>query len=190
MSEGPTGALDFNELYEPPTDLVVMRVSPDAARILLSIYNRLGQPETTELDEADRMSLALDVLCNSYDTANSAAEQGEESKPYSAEEIAAALANVNSPDISTDFAPPLGAGAGGKVFTTFEALLEMHPNVTILKEAADITLPEVAREAAEVVLNNFPQSEWESDNCKKMYAQTLTLMRNRINFESNSEKSG
>ena len=152
----------------------IIDLSDDARIILLSVADRLGlPPDLTNEDE--QISMAIEALANSVDTAMEVAVM-DDGKPLQMQEALNAILN---PHIGTEFVQPSTAAFIEKEALSWDDIVKLLPTIE-----ADEPCDEVTRQALCIVFNQISQDEWSSEHAEKMVDQTIAILRRREELAS------
>ena len=155
-----------------------INISDDVRSILLNVADRLGLPPDIEEDE--QLSIAIDAIANSIDTAMEVATSAE-GTPLQMQD---ALEAVLNPHIGTVFVQPTTAAKAERTLLSWEDIVAiMKEDNKTLGLYNDNTLVDQydapSKEAICLIFNQLPQDEWSSEHAEKMIDQTIAILRGR-----------
>lgn len=147
-------------------------MTPLVEDILLEVAKTLRLP--SEMPQVEQLEIALDRLCESYDSALPADEDAPAGEPLTAEAIQAALKLISNPDISSTYAAPptVTSELDSDEWLDFDQLFSANPDNFMLSRVEKLGEP-IAKRAAELVFNNLNTNLW---NDKEVVEKCMTQM--------------
>lgn len=145
-------------------------------QLLLEIYEQIHKGDGPELNEQECCEIALDILLNSYESIQDDAQRPiEKGKPIDATTMRAALEQVTSPNLSTEFEQPnnvvpVSTRTPSRPFAEFKK--EVPENKYILLAEGD----ELMEQAVSMVLSQIPKDQWDLDANKHLLRRALEIL--------------
>ena len=143
--------------------------------ILLGVFHKAYPLQRGNLTDEEMLELAIDALVMSYDSSNPEEPMVEDRELTGQPkiEVEDALKSILSPDISTEFTQPVGAGSaivGDKLtFDDISRLDSQHPSVL----AADTPIKQLA---IATVFNALPFEDWRSTKALELITKTEEML--------------
>lgn len=157
-------------------------LSETAEATLKAIAGQLRLPE--DLLPTERLEIALDTLCDSYDSVAFTADGDDpEGEPINAAQLHMAIQNITDPDISTGFTQPAASDEqpGATDQALYEGIREKVPTNSIVrgveaiksKEPGPDPVYELSQRVVVAVFNHTPEADWDTADTKRLVADTL-----------------